>query len=171
MEEKDSYLLKYFIVIFICFTVDSVISYFLPANYNKQGLTIVPLSGLMMYILLVKTIDGAHRYFFGAFCGLYYSVVYSNSLAIYILIYVIIAFVRSYIIKIDEFSFLEAFVVTILTIFLQEYVVYSLMKITNVTNMLLSNFLLLRVLPTLGMNVVLFFIVFFVYNHVKIEVK
>jgi rod shape-determining protein MreD len=171
MEKKDSYLFKYYISVLLLFVVDSLISYFLPANYNKLGITVVPLTGLMMYTLLVKTIDGVHRYFFGAIIGLYYSIVYSNSLAIYILIYVIIAFVRSYIIKIDEFSLLEAFVFIISTIFIQEVVVYFLMKITSITNIALSYCMLYRILPTLGLNAVLFFIVFFIYNRIKIEVK
>ena len=64
----------------------------------------------MMFSLLVKTIDGAERYFFAAICGVYYSIVYSNSLAIYILIYCLIAFVRSYIVKLESFSLIESMV-------------------------------------------------------------
>lgn len=154
----------------ICFTLDSFISYFMPFNFSKQGITIVPSVALMMYLLLVKSIEGVNRYFFGAICGLYYSIVYSNSLAIYILIYVIIAFVRTYIVKIEEFSFLEAIVLSILTIFAQESVVYWLMKITNTTNMMISQFLLMRVLPTLICNVILFAGVFFAYKKIRIEV-
>ena len=170
MEKKDNYLIKCFLVMLICFTLDSFISYFMPFNFSKQGITIVPSVALMMYLLLVKSIDGVNRYFFGAICGLYYSIVYSNSLAIYILIYVIIAFVRTYIVKIEEFSFLEAIVLSILTIFAQESVVYWLMKITNTTNMMISQFLLMRVLPTLICNVILFAGVFFAYKKIRIEV-
>ncbi|MEE0966110.1 MAG: rod shape-determining protein MreD [Bacilli bacterium] len=170
MEKKDNYLIKCFLVMLICFTLDSFISYFMPFNFSKQGITIVPSVALMMYLLLVKSIEGVNRYFFGAICGLYYSIVYSNSLAIYILIYVIIAFVRTYIVKIEEFSFLEAIVLSILTIFAQESVVYWLMKITNTTNMMISQFLLMRVLPTLICNVILFAGVFFAYKKIRIEV-
>ena len=170
MEMKVIYFLKCFLVMLICFTLDSFISYFMPFNFSKQGITIVPSVALMMYLLLVKSIEGVNRYFFGAICGLYYSIVYSNSLAIYILIYVIIAFVRTYIVKIEEFSFLEAIVLSILTIFAQESVVYWLMKITNTTNMMISQFLLMRVLPTLICNVILFAGVFFAYKKIRIEV-
>ena len=170
MEKKDNYLIKCFLVMLICFTLDSFISYFMPFNFSKQGITIVPSVALMMYLLLVKSIEGVNRYFFGAICGLYYSIVYSNSLAIYILIYVIIAFVRTYIVKIEEFSFLEAIVLSVLTIFAQESVVYWLMKITNTTNMMISQFLLMRVLPTLICNVILFAGVFFAYKKIRIEV-
>lgn len=171
MEKRDNYLVKCLLIMLVCFTLDSLIGYFLPLNFSKEGITIVPSIALMMYLLLVKTIEGANRYFFGAICGLYYSVVYSNSLAIYILIYVIIAFIRSYIIKLEEFSVLEAFMLSILTIFSQEVVVYWLMKITSITNMMISQFLLMRVLPTLIFNVILFGGVFFAYKKLRIEVS
>jgi len=170
MEMKDNYLFKCFFIMFICFTIDSLISYFMPLNYSKEGYTVVPAVALMMYMLIVKSVEGANRYFFGAICGLYYSVVYTNSLAIYILIYVIIAFIRSYVVKIEEFSILEAFVISILTIFAQEVVVYWLMKITNTTSILLSQFMLMRVLPTLAVNAILFIGVFFAYKKIEIEV-
>lgn len=167
----DSYLLKCFIAVFICFVVDSTISYFLPYNYTKVGITIVPCIGLMMFTMLVKTIEGAERYFFAAICGVYYSIVYSNSLAIYILIYVIIAFVRSYIIKLDSLSLLESSLFCIMTIFAQEVVLYWLMWITNMTRYHMLSFLTMRVFPTLLFNLILSVIVYWVYNHIKIEVE
>ncbi len=171
MEMKNTYLYRYFLVMFICFTIDSVMSYFLPMNYSKENIVIIPSIALMMYLLMIRDIDATYRYFFGGICGLYYSIVYSNSLAIYILIYMIIAFIRSYIIKLEDLSFLEAILFAVLTIFVQEIVIYWLMRITNVTSMVLVQFLLLRVLPTLIVNMILFVGVYLVYNKIKIEVK
>ena len=84
---QDSYLVKCFLVVFLCFVVDSTIHYFLPYNFTKTSITITPCLGLMMFALLVRTIEaGAERYFFATLCSVYYSIVYANSLAIYILI-------------------------------------------------------------------------------------
>ena len=168
---RDSYLFQCFIVVFLCFIVDSTIGFFLPYNYTKTGLTIIPCLGLMMFTLLVKTIDGAERYFFAAVCGGYYSLVYSNSLAIYILIYMLIAFVRSYVIKLDELSLPESIIFCVLTIFVQEIVVYWLVWITNITRYSLSQFMLMCVLPTVIVNAFLSVIVYVVYKKVKIEVE
>lgn len=168
---KENYLYKCFIVILICFVIDSTISFFLPYNYTKSSVIVIPCIGLMMFALLVKTIEGAERYFFAAVCGVYYSVVYSNSLAIYILIYCLIAFVRSYIIKVESFAMIESSVFCISTIFVEEIVVYWLMWITNMTNYSLNSFILMRLLPTLIFNFVLSFLVYWVYKYIKIEVK
>lgn len=171
METKGNILYKYYLLMFICFVLDSIISYFTPLNFNKEGITLVPCIALMMYLLIIKNIQGAEKYFFGAVCGLFYSIVYANSLAIYILIYVFLAFLRTYIIKFEEFSFFEALLLSILTIFSQEFVVYWLMKITNMTVLNVSHFLMMHALPTLLLNVILFVVVFIIYKNLKIEVS
>lgn len=167
----ESYLFKCFLIVFLCFVIDSTISFFLPYNYAKTGITIVPCIGLMMFTLLVRTVEGAERYFFAAICGVYYSIIYSNSLAIYILIYCLIAFVRSYIFKLESLSLLESMIFCILTIFAQECVLYWLMWITNMTRYPISSFMLMRILPTLIVNFILSMLVYWVYNKVKIEVE
>lgn len=168
---KDSYLFKCVIAVFICFIIDSTISYFLPYNYAKTGLTIVPCIGLMLFSMLVKTIEGPERYLFASICGVYYSIVYSNSLAIYILIYLLIAFVRSYIIKLNSLSLLESSMFCIVTIFAQEVVIYWLMWITNMTRYPIISFITMRILPTLLLNFVLSVGVYWIYNEIKIEVE
>ena len=167
----DSYLFKCFLLVFICFVIDSTIYFFLPYNFAKTGITFIPCLGLMMFTLLVKTIQGAERYLFAAICGVYYSIIYSNSLAIYILIYCLIAFVRSYVIKLESFSMLESMIFCTLTIFAQECVLYWLMWITNMTRYPISSFMLMRVLPTMILNFVLSIGVYLIYNKVKIEVE
>ena len=168
---KEKYLYKCFTVVLCCFVLDSVISFFMPHNHLKLSVSIIPYCGLMMFSLLVKTIHVPERYFFGAICGIYYSVVYSHSLVIYILIYTLIAFVRSYIVKMDVFSFVEALLFSISTIILCEGVVYWLMWITNSTQYMISNFVLYRLLPTLGFNLIISVVVYWIFINIKTEVK
>lgn len=168
---KESYLLKCLLIVFVCFIIDSTIGYFLPYNYTKTGITIVPCIGLMMFASLVRTVDGVERYFFAAICGVYYSIIYSNSLAIYILIYCLVAFVRSYVIKLNSFSLPESVVFLTSTIFAQEIVLYWLMWITNMTRYPIYSFGLMRLLPTLLVNAILSIGVYYIYNKVKIEVE
>jgi len=168
---SESYLLRCFFVVFLCFVVDSTIAFFLPYNYTKTGLTFVPCLGLMTFAMLVRTIEGPERYLYATICGTYYSIIYSNSLAIYILIYCLIAFIRSYIIKLESFTFAESMLFCISTVFAQEIMVYWLMWITNMTRYPMSSFFLMRILPTVLMNFVLFIGGYIIYNKVKIEVE
>lgn len=168
---KEKYLYKCIAIVFICFILDSTLSFFLPYNYVKDSISIIPYIGLMLFSLLVKTIDVPERYFFAAICGTYYSIVYTNSLAIYILVYCLIAFIRSYIIKLESLSLLESSLFCLSTISLCELVVYWLMWITNTTNYPLSQFLLMRLLPTLLVNFVLSLFVYWFFKSMKIEGK
>ena len=169
---QDSYLVKCFLVVFLCFVVDSTIHYFLSYNFTKTSITITPCLGLMMFALLVRTIEaGAERYFFATLCSVYYSIVYANSLAIYILIYCLIAFVRSYLFKLDTLNIIESIIFCILTIFAQECIVYWLMWITNMTRYPMVSFVVMQLLPTLLFNGILSIGVYWIYNKVKIEVE
>ena len=168
---KEKYLYKCFALVLLCFVIDSVISFFMPYNHLKVSISIVPYCGLMMFSLLVKTIDMPERYFFGAVCGIYYSIVYSHSLVIYILVYTLIAFIRSYIVKMDKFSFVESLLFSLSTIVLCEGMVYWLMWITNSTHYLILNFVIFRLLPTLCFNLIISVFVYWIFMNIKIEVK
>lgn len=162
-------IIPYFITMFLCFVIDSTITYFLPFDFTKTGLMMVPCVGLMMFLLLNNRIDQESRYFFAAIVGIYYAIIYANSLAIYVLLYCIFAFfVKSYM-KSSTFTYFESLIVFILTIFAQEVVLYWLMWITNITELSVINFVLLRLLPTLGLNVVLSIPLFAIYKKLGFE--
>lgn len=65
---------------FIFFVIDSVLRFYLPSSILKLNLTIVPYVGVMMFDLLTNTIDEDHRYIFAGICGIYFSVIYGNSI-------------------------------------------------------------------------------------------
>ena len=87
----------------LSFIIDSVISYYLPFNFDKSGITIIPYISLMMFTLLNNTIGNEHRYIFATVSGLYYAIVYANSLLIYVLLYCMYAFFRKKVYKISNF--------------------------------------------------------------------
>lgn len=162
---NGKYLIKCFLIMLLCFVVDSTISYFLPYNYTKTSIVVIPYIALMMFCMIVKTIDVPERYFFAATCGVYYSVVYTNSLPIYILMFSFIAFARTYIYKFEKLSFFEMLMFVIVTIFIQELIVYWLMKVTGITIMKIYMLFMMRVLPTLLLNICLYCIVYVTFNY------
>lgn len=161
--------IPYFVTMFICFVIDSTITYFLPFDFTKSGLMLVPCIGLMMFVLLSNCIDKEIRYFFASVVGIYYAVIYANSLAIYVLLYCIYAFFVKIYMKSSSFTYLESLLVFVLTIFAQEVVLYWLMWITNITELSVFNFAILRLLPTLGLNIVLSIPLFVIYKKLKFE--
>lgn len=66
-------------------------------------------------------------------------------------------------------TYFEAIVIVVLTIFVQESVLYSLMWITNTTQLVITTFLIKRLLPTLLFNIVIFNGVYFIHDKLKFE--
>ena len=150
---KNNQIIKNFLIMFVCYLIDSVINFFIPTNINRSGLTFVPCIGLLMFSLLTVTIhDKSERFFFGAACGLYYSVCYSNSLMVYILIYCAITFVRTYIYRNDNITCFES-------------VVYAALNIGII------QFTTMRFVPTLVMNLVFAPIVYLIYKQFDIHIE
>ena len=161
---NGKYLIKCFLIMLICFVIDSTISYFLPYNFTKSSFIAIPYIALMMFCMMVKTIDAPERYFFAATCGVYYSVVYTNSLPVYILMFTFVAFARTYIYKFEKLSFFESLLFSILTICTQETVVYWLMKLTRITTIKFIPLITLRIFPTILLNLILFCVVYLFFN-------
>ncbi len=147
-------LVRYLIIMFIFFVIDSILRFYLPSSILKLNLTIVPYVGVMMFDLLTNTIDEDHRYIFAGICGIYFSVIYGNSIFVYVLLF---------------FTYFEAIVIVVLTIFVQESVLYSLMWITNTTQLVITTFLIKRLLPTLLFNIVIFNGVYFIHDKLNLE--
>lgn len=164
-------LVVYFTMVVLCFAIDSSIAYFLPFDFSQRGIVIVPCIGLMAWTLLNNSVEDEHRYLFATLIGLYYAVIYANSLLIYVLLYCLYAFFGRTYMKLSKFSLFEAIAVISLTIFVQEVVIYWLMWITNVTAISIMKFAIYRLLPTFVFNVVLSVPLFYLHKKLGFEGK
>lgn len=162
-------LVRYLIIMFIFFVIDSILRFYLPSSILKLNLTIVPYVGVMMFDLLTNTIDEDHRYIFAGICGIYFSVIYGNSIFVYVLLFFMYSFFEKRYMKKAVMTYFEAIVIVVLTIFVQESVLYSLMWITNTTQLVITTFLIKRLLPTLLFNIVIFNGVYFIHDKLKLE--
>ena len=162
-------LVRYLIIMFISFVIDSILRFYLPSSILKLNLTIVPYVGVMMFDLLTNTIDEDHRYIFSGICGIYFSVIYGNSIFVYVLLFFMYSFFEKRYMKKAVMTYFEAIVIVVLTIFVQESVLYSLMWITNTTQLVITTFLIKRLLPTLLFNIVIFNGVYFIHDKLKFE--
>lgn len=164
-------LYRYYLVMALSFIGDSVVNYYLPFNFDKTGITIVPCIGLMMFTLLNNTIGDEHRYIFATVTGLYFAVVYANSLLIYVLLYCLYAFLGKRYTKLATYTLLEMFIAVIVTIIVQEIVLYWLVWITNITQLSIVMFLTNRLLPTVGANLFLVMPVYYIHKKLGFEGK
>lgn len=153
-----------FTVMAICFLIDSTITFFVPFDFTRQGIVIVPYVGTLMFCLLVMKIDYELRSFFSVIVGLYYSIVYADSLTIYVVFYLLLSYISVKYLKSIHCSYLEFVLAGISTIFVFEVVLYLIMWLANITNMTIYSYLIGRLLPTLVLGLVSTVPVYLIYN-------
>lgn len=153
-----------FIVMAICFVVDSTITYFIPFDFSKQSITVIPYVGTLMFCLLILRIDYDYRPFFSVIVGLYYSIVYADSLTIYVVFYLVLSYLIVKYLKTMHCSYFEYLLAGISTIFLFEVMLYLVMWMANITNVSMIHFFLYRLIPTMLFGVLITCPVYLVYN-------
>lgn len=168
---KNKRLIRYSIILILCFILDNVISYYIPYNFAKTSIVVIPCISISMFTLLNNTIDETNRYGFALIMGMIYTVVYGNSLAIYIFLYLLFAFIGKIYMKKGVFNFFEALLMVVVNLSLKEFIIYGFKFFMHETNQPLLLFLQYRFLPTLVFNLVIFGLVYYIYNIFKIEIK
>lgn len=160
---------RYTILLLLAFVVDSVLQYYLPYNFSKNTIVFIPSITYVMFTLLNNTIDPEFRYMFASAMGLIYSMVYGQNSGIYILIFCLIAFIGQMYMKKGSYSIMEAFVMVGVSLLIKEGIVYLYRLFMHDSNQFILSFIQYRLLPTVLGNLVLFFVVYYIYDYFKIE--
>ena len=163
-------LIRSFIIIVVAYLINGLLVYMLPYPFTKQGAIIVPALGLLCFTMLVNDLDDpTERYFFSAICGLYYSIVYSNGLAAYVLIYIVIAFVRTNFFSTNRLGFMQFAVFAMSIVAFKEIFIYMLEFSTRATSLPVYLFVIQRLLPTIIVNGILSIFVYGIYPKLHIS--
>lgn len=154
-------------ILWFAFVIDSVATFFIPFDYSKSSVMVISYIGFMVFILVAKDLKEQESLLYAVLLGAYYSVLYTDSVYIYILIYAAVAYLANRLLKFKS-TIIECTTFAVASILIKEIVIYLLMIVTSVTSLNVGAFILLRLLPTIGYNAVLFVFVYYIYNkHLK----
>lgn len=148
-------------LLWITFVLDSVLTYFVSFDFTKSSSMPVFCMGLMMFTLVNNQLKKEEYLAYAIIVGSYYSIIYANSLFVYVLIYSIVAYFGRIYMKYSSYTLIESYFFVFSTILFQEFVIYLMMILTGVTQIGLIKYLSLRLLPTLLFNSILFIAVYF----------
>lgn len=154
-------------LLWLAFMLDSVLTYFIPFDFTKSSPMCISCMGLMTFTLINNELKDEEYIFFAVLAGAYYSILYADSLFIYILIYAVVAYLGRKYMKYSSYSFIESYLFIFSTIIFQEIVIYIMMILSQVTKLGIIKYLTLRLLPTLILNSVLFIFVFHGYRYLS----
>ncbi|WP_249029855.1 rod shape-determining protein MreD [Tannockella kyphosi] len=158
---------RYFLITAGCFVIDSTITFFMPFDFTKNSYMVVPYVGTMVFCFLVNHVEKEQRYLLSVLVGLYFTIVYGNSLAIFPLLYVGLAWGVNKYTKGMHFQLFEYIYIVFSTILAFETVLYLLMWFTGMTQLTVVLFLQLRFIPTVLFNLLISIVLFIIYNKVE----
>lgn len=158
-------------LLWLAFMLDSVLTYFIPFDFTKSKPMCISCIGLMTFTLINNQLKKEEYMTYAVLTGAYYSVLYAESLFIYILIYAVVAYLGRKYMKYSSYSFIESYLFIFSTIIFQELVIYIMMILSQVTKLNFLSYLTLRLLPTLVLNSVLFVFVYYGYHYLSRKIQ
>ncbi len=154
-------------LLWLAFMLDSVLTFFIPFDFTKSSPIFISCMGLMMFTLINNELKDEEYLTYAVLAGGYYSILYADSLFVYILIYCVVAYFGRKYMKYSSYSFIESYIFIFSTIIFQEVVIYIMMIISRVTQLDVIKYLTLRLFPTLILNSFLFVCVFYGYKWIS----
>ena len=160
-------IIKLTIFLALAFIIDSTITYLLP--YKIRGsYEFVSSIGILSFLYVVNALKLRYQYWYALAVGFYYSIIYANSQFIYVWLFMLDVFLIHVYIKTRKISFNESIVNSIGLIVIHQTIPFIVYSLTNMTNLSITQFLFLRLLPTLAGNMVFGLVIYFVVDQLKI---
>ncbi|NMD70550.1 rod shape-determining protein MreD [Bacillus sp. DNRA2] len=138
-----------------CFIFESIFLELTPGKYLHHDNLFVP--HLLMIALILLTIYGNRNYgiMYGFIFGLLFDVIYIEIIGIYMVVFPIVCYLISKIMKVLQTNLIIVTFVTLIGVALLEVSVYYMSFLIHRTDMVFSTFLHDRLIPTIILNLVL----------------
>lgn len=149
-----------FLVAFILFIFDSIITQLLADSFLGKGIILVPY--FMMVFIFFLTIYGSQKYamIYGAILGLAYDVVYTEILGIYMFLIPFLSYLIVKCMKVLQSNWIIVILLTLIFVVIAEFILYGMNTMMSFAHLSFTEFLKIRLLPTICLNLV-FIVVFF----------
>ncbi|WP_141433626.1 rod shape-determining protein MreD [Bacillus sp. 03113] len=147
------------LLLLFVFILESIFVELLPAELFHSNRILVP--HFLMIFLLFLTIYGneKHGYVYSFIFGLLFDVVYTEVIGIYLCIYPLIAYICTKLMKILQTNLVMVSSVIMLGVVLLEFGVYGIVFLLHRTDLVITNFIQIRLFPTFILNIAFLIIV------------
>jgi rod shape-determining protein MreD len=154
-----------FAIFVLLFIIESLFVELFPVRFLKEGHILVP--RFLLAGILLLTIYGSKKQgiWYGLLFGLMFDIVYTEIIGIYLFMFPLTAYFVSKLMKILQSNIIIATIVVLLGMAVLEILVYELNYLIHITEMPFPQFINMRLLPTLILNLI--FLILFVYPFKK----
>jgi rod shape-determining protein MreD len=122
---------------------------------------LVPRFVMVIVVIITMFTSVSTGMTYGFVLGLLYDLMYTNLIGVYMFAYMFLAYVVASIMRILHINTLTVTILSLLTITLLDFFVYGVMLLIKATSLPVEDFISVRLLPTLVLNLA-FVILFFV---------
>jgi rod shape-determining protein MreD len=150
-----------FAIFMLFFIIESLFVELFPVRFLTEGHILVP--RFLLAGILLLTIYGSKKQgiWYGLLFGLMFDIVYTEVIGIYLFMFPLTAYFVSKLMKILQSNIIIATIMILLGIAFLEILVYEMNYLIHITGIPFSQFINMRLLPTLIINFI--FLIIFVY--------
>lgn len=152
-------------IISFMFILESVFLELLPTDPFGKNWIFVPY--FLLITILFFSIYGNRNVgvIYGFVFGLLFDIVYTEILGVYFFAFPFIIYIFNKLMKIFHSNIVVVSVMSLLAVVALEMIVYQVIKVINLTTIDFTSFLHLRLLPSLGLNLIFIVIVAYPYKR------
>ncbi|WP_440895991.1 rod shape-determining protein MreD [Amphibacillus sp. Q70] len=143
-----------------------------PTSISEAGWIVVIHSVFLFLVLLKLFYDLENTYYvliFAILSGLIIDIVYTDIIGVYMFSYAIMIYFVHGMRRLLHANFYVATVLTFVSVGFVDFLLYFIYQFVGVTRMELTSYLYYRLIPTLSVNMILFFILYLLFKKKLIK--
>lgn len=153
----------------LLFVFESLFSNLFSEGFFNSDYLFVPRFLIIFFVFFVVYGNRRSVIVYGAIVGLIFDITYTEILGIYLFVFPVIIYLVSKAMKVLQNNIFMVSLISLVTVVLLEFIMYGVNYILGFANETLQEFMMIRLLPTLLLNLV--FIIIFAYPFKQLFVK
>ncbi|MBS4217009.1 rod shape-determining protein MreD [Bacillus sp. FJAT-49711] len=155
----------------LCFYIESIFVDFLPTGIFGRDWILVPHFLLVLLIIMGISFFRNRTLIYAAVFGLLFDIYFTEIIGIYLVLFPIAVYISAKLAKILFSNVFTALFTSMLCISLVETIVYGMNILVLRKSMDINEFSMIRLVPTLILNIIFFIIVYFPFNKFLLNRK
>lgn len=155
-------------ILFLLIVLQGVTQSFIPASAIEAGWIIVSHSVFSFLILFKLFYDLENTYYsliWALVAGLMIDIVYTDIIGVYMFTYVVMIYFVHGMRKWLQANFYVSILLAIVSLGLVDFILYFIYQLIDIAHMELAEYVSFRLLPTLGVNSILFLIFYLLFRN------
>ena len=149
----------------LLFLIEPVFAKFSPIEMFDQMIYLVPRFLFMYLLFLAVYYDRKKSIIYGIVFGLLYDVFYIDIIGLYAVLYPLLCLFMSKIVTYIQQSLPIVTILTVIFVALLEFIIYEFFVLISFTSMQMSEFVLLRLVPTIFANLLFLILLGWIFKY------